>query len=473
MASQLIRAATPSAPAERAHIVPVQVRSPILLLASTVAVALVLRIFWILYLKTYQISTFPDDHFYFGYETGRIARAIASGQGFSNPFHGETGPTAWLAPVYPYLAAAIFKLFGIYTAQSAFVLLAINGLLSALTCMPLFFAARRVFGTRVAWWSTWAWAILAPLSYWSVHWVWETSLSTFLFTCIFLVTLNLADAPRFRRWMLFGALWGVVALTNPSLLSLLPFFGIWACWRSHRHSRPWFLQTSASAIIFFAVISPWIVRNYQVFERLVFIRDNFGVEVRLGNGPGAEGVWMEWLHPTQNARELQRYRSMGELAYSQTRGEEAMSFILNSPSDFARLCAKRFVYFWAGLPRNVNWKSGAERWKNIASIVEFRNSGYLTLSVLAFWGLFLAIRRGDTFAFLFAAVLVIYPLVYYAVFPHPRYRHPIEPEMVMLAAYLVSQTSTFRRRGTLLPIAPPQADEPHPAQGVLHLVRNK
>ena len=45
---------------------------------------------------------------------------FAQGKGFSNVFRTETGPTAWLAPVYPLIVAATFKLFGTFTARAFF-----------------------------------------------------------------------------------------------------------------------------------------------------------------------------------------------------------------------------------------------------------------------------------------------------------------------------------------------------------------
>jgi len=39
-----------------------------------------------------------NDNFEFGWEMGRVARSIALGQGFSNPYEGNTGPTAWEPP---------------------------------------------------------------------------------------------------------------------------------------------------------------------------------------------------------------------------------------------------------------------------------------------------------------------------------------------------------------------------------------
>src|SRR5208282_6587259 len=67
----------------------------------------------------------------FQQETGNIAFALAEGKGFSNVFRTETGPTAWLAPVYPLLVAAIFKLFGVFTGRAFFACVALNILFSA------------------------------------------------------------------------------------------------------------------------------------------------------------------------------------------------------------------------------------------------------------------------------------------------------------------------------------------------------
>src|ERR1700690_3285999 len=54
----------------------------------------------------------------FLFEPGNIAASVATGKGFSSPFRVETGPTAWLTPVYPVLLAGIFRLFGLYTFAS-------------------------------------------------------------------------------------------------------------------------------------------------------------------------------------------------------------------------------------------------------------------------------------------------------------------------------------------------------------------
>src|SRR5208282_6136616 len=92
-------------------------------------------------------------------ETGHIAYSIAGGKGFSSPFQRDTGPTAWHAPVYPYLLAGIFKLFGIYTLRSFYLALLLNILFSAAACVPIFYAGKRISGLAVAGAAAWLWAL--------------------------------------------------------------------------------------------------------------------------------------------------------------------------------------------------------------------------------------------------------------------------------------------------------------------------
>src|SRR5262245_10467165 len=95
-------------------------RKPILVALT----ALVLRLVTMTAEHTYQIKP-GQENYSLGWETGKIAYSIATGQGFSSPFQENTGPTAWVAPLYPYLVAGVFKILGIYSPSSIWVLLAI------------------------------------------------------------------------------------------------------------------------------------------------------------------------------------------------------------------------------------------------------------------------------------------------------------------------------------------------------------
>src|SRR5579859_3507306 len=252
-------------------------------------VALALRLLVMTAEHTYKIS--PDqENFGLGWETGRIAYSIATGQGFSSPFHGSTGPTAWVAPLYPYLVAGVFKIFGIYSDSSAWVLLALNSLFSALTCLAIYSIAKETLNEKTALWSAWLWAVLPYSMYWAIRWVWETSLSAFLLSVAFLLALRLKNSEGVKTWALFGIASGAIALSNPSLLSLLPFAVGWACYGRLREHKKWMGPAAAAIVIFLLCVTPWMIRNYEVFGRFVFIRSNFGAELRLGNYEGADGL---------------------------------------------------------------------------------------------------------------------------------------------------------------------------------------
>ena len=393
-----------------------------------VLVALLLRLSWIIVGHTYKFKA-TDNNFSFGWEMGRIGAAIASGQGFSNPFGPQTGPTAWEPPLYPYLVAGVFRVFGIYSRPSAFVLLAINSAFSALTCIPIFLVARRIFSEKVAVGAAWAWALLPNVMFWSTRAVWETSLAALLLASIVGMALKLQGEEGWPPWLQFGLLWGITALGSTSLLSFLPAAGLWTWYRRARaHKRSVGGIVLASAV-FLACITPWILRNHATFGRWIFIRDNFGAELRLGNGPGANGTWMEYLHPTQDVYAMRQYQSMGELAYIDMRKRQAVDYIKADYPRFAGLCLKRFIYFWAGPP-----KATQPPWLNDA-----KNSLYMASSVLTFWGLGRGLRMRKPGAWLLFWLLAIYPAVYYVVFPSPRYRVPIEPVMTILCVFVITE----------------------------------
>jgi 4-amino-4-deoxy-L-arabinose transferase-like glycosyltransferase len=375
-----------------------------------------------------------EDNFGFGWEMGRIGRSIAQGHGFSNPYEGNTGPSAWEPPLYPFLIGGVFKLFGVYTFASAWVLLGINSVFASLTTIPVYWIAHRSFGERVALWSAWTWALNPYVWYWSIHWIWDTTFTPFVLACIFLLAMELEEWPGFGGWILFGALYGVGALANPTMLAFLPFCGLWIWRRRYKRGLPSLAGVVLSSIVFFLVLTPWLVRNYEAFGRFIFIRDDFGLQFRLGNGPSADGMLMPYFQPNLNKLELDKFQRLGEIGYAAECKRFAFDWIQSHPGRFAVISLKRFFYYWNGVPRPTS----------SVSLVDFRSSAFLATSVLALWGLGRAVRQKRPGAWLFAGLVLTYPTVYYFVFPHARYRHPIEPELFILIVFLLSQVKSRR-----------------------------
>jgi 4-amino-4-deoxy-L-arabinose transferase-like glycosyltransferase len=392
-----------------------------------VLVAFALRLAVIVIGHTYRINPLRD-HFNFGWEMGRIARSIFQGKGFSSPTDLNSGPTAWAAPVYPYIMAAVFKLFGLYTRQAAFVMLAFNSLVASLTCWTLYRIGTRVYNESVGRAAAWTWAVFPYVIYWPVRIIWEVSLSAFLLSLALWLTIRLEDEPHRRDWIIYGLLWGLILLTNTTLAILLPFF---LAWLLYQHPRSSAKLVGASTAVFIAVlcITPWTVRNYHVFHRFFFIRDNLPLELHESNNDASAGLWTRTEHPGNDPVSMRRFQQLGELRFMDEKNAEVHAFIREHPGEFLLFSIERVWYFWAAPPQTVIL-GGYDLWT--ARHVEF-----LLEAIFAFAGLLLTFRKRNRYAWLLAPFLLIYPMPYYLVNPFQRYKHPIETVMLLLIVYLL------------------------------------
>jgi hypothetical protein len=199
------------------------------------------------------------------------------------------------------------------------------------------------------------------------------------------------------------------------------------------------LPAIAAGLIFLVVIAPWSWRNQQVFHQFVPFRTNFGEELYLGNGPGANGILMIYDHPVLNPREFELYRQMGELRYTAWRGELAKQTIRADKPRFFWLCLKRIYFFWFGVPH-----------AGVSPAVNFgRGLSYGFASLASLLGLALALKRRLPGARLLAAAFLLLPAVYYIMTALGRFRHPLEPLITLLGVFCFQQAQ--RRRGFTLP----------------------
>jgi 4-amino-4-deoxy-L-arabinose transferase-like glycosyltransferase len=415
-----------------------------------VLVAFALRVAVITIGHTYRITP-RRNHFQFGWEMGRLARSIAEGHGFSSPTDLDSGPSAWTAPVYPYILAGVFKLFGIYSAASAWVILTLNSVWAALTCWSLYRIADRIFGPWVARSAAWTWAVFPYLIYWPVRVVWEVSLTTFLLSWALGFAIHMADDSRRRDWIFFGLLWALIVLTNTAVIILLPFFLAWGIWTTAKKPpvsatrTEWprrFAGPVISVLVIVLCVTPWTIRNYRVFGRFIFIRDNLPLELYEANNNASSGLWTRSEHPGNDPASMRRFQQLGEIAFMDEEKDELSQFLRDHPAQFVRFTFERVWYFWAAPPQTTI-VAGYDLW--VARHMEF-----LLAAMFAFAGLALLFLRRNRYSWLVAPFLIVYPLPYYLVNPFPKYKAPIEPVMLMLIVYVLWEARavelSWRRR---------------------------
>jgi hypothetical protein len=423
-------------------------------------VGFALRVVVILVGHTYRIRT-DQGNFSFGFEAGRIARSLATGQGYANPFNGVSGATAWLPPLYPLLMAAAFKVFGVYTRGAALALMVVDSALSAAIAPAVYEIAARCFDARriarrgatyavpVAVWSAWMWAVYPAALQYAVHWVWEMSLTACFFSWAVVVALRLRgvgegqEVGRRKKevalWFVLGVLWGLIALTNASLMLCLPAMMVWIAWpemRAWKLGRRTVVGAVLTCVAFAAVLAPWVMRNVRVMGAPVLTRDNFGVEFYESTLERNDGFpWGTTVPLWTGDPEYQQYVRMGEIGFAKMRGDEAKARILARPWRTAKWTLDRFLFFWDGTPHAANGHLANEY---------LRQLSYCFLSVCGLLGLGLMIRRRVEGAGLFALIFLLAPLPYYLVTVQPRFRHPMEPLIAVLAVYLFRSTEKKR-----------------------------
>ena len=407
--------------------------SAIRILLFAIPVALVIRLAIIPFLYDEWMDPFVLEHWAFG----RIARSILQGHGYGSPF-ADTGTSALLPPVYTYVLAAVFKVFGLYTKTSIIAAASLNSLISALTCIPVYFIARKCFGDRVARWSAWGWAFSPYGIYFSADWLWSTCLFTLLLALVFLAALYLEETTSVLSWAMFGVLCGVTALTEPVVLAVLPFLGLWTCYRLHKRHGRWLLPVFVSALCLITVLAPWTVRNYDAFHEFIPIRDGFGLELYLGNS----GFTHHWanrsVHPNHSDAELGEYERVGEIAYMAHKQQQATDYIKSRPGWFVWMSMRRAIYLWTGY-----W-SFEHQYLTEEPLDPPNVFVGVVLSSLALAGLWRAFRTRPEVAMRFAGVLLFFPVTYYISHPEASYFRPLDPLILILGMYLV--TSRIRPR---------------------------
>ncbi len=379
-------------------------------------------------------------------EAGNIASALAQGRGFSDVFRKPTGPTAWLAPVYPSLLGAIFRIFGQFTFASFLAAALLNCVFSAAATVPLFLAASRIGGSAVAALSAWLWALCPAGVMLPFEWIWDTSLSAFLATAILWATIELTNNSNLADWIAYAFLWAIALLANPSLGILLPFFLLWLILRrSSAATRPWKFPALSAAIVILCCL-PWTIRNYIQFHRLIPLRSNFPFELWLGNNDIFDEHAVGGIQRITRFGETRLYTQLGETAYMDEKRRLARQFIHTHPSLEARLIGRRLTATWLGT--ESPWRDFLSTDSLLIRSI-FLFNACLTFALLL--GVIFLFLHRNPFAILLALVPLLFPLIYYATHTNLRYRHPIDPILLLLTA--LAAVSAFRPRSIEHPVA--------------------
>ena len=397
-----------------------------------------------------QFWSFPErltaTQWSFGYEAGHIAAILANGHGMGiQVAPDEYLPTAWFSPLYPLLLATVFRVWGVFSSQSAQAAVLLNCVFHGLVAGLLYLLGTSQRGRAVGVVAA-ALFLCNPNAWQFLHWAWPSHLFT-LFLVLHIATLMWVRRGSGTGGALIGGTLALAMLTDGAAVSILPVTVMHLAWL-HARTRSW-SAAGGALVAYLILMAPWTAYNYARFGSANPLRGNVGVNLWVGNYPGnrAESYHGLTQSPWHNREELQRLKEMGESAYGRLSRDRALGQVLADPIRFLGDTARRASGFWLG-----EWWSGYEhiRW--------FYTAGIIVLSVLSAIGMWRARSLGV--GPIMCAVLLFGVPYYLTVHGHGRYRLPIEPLLCLLAALAVPTRGS--PAGAVAPSTGATCDPPPP-----------
>ena len=391
--------------------------------------AFAIRVFLVMQLKEYRELDRP--------ETVRTAISLAQDGTFSNPFPTPTGPTAHVAPLYPWILSLIFKAFGTGT-KGEFVKQILTCAAVALQYALLpFVASAWGLSARIGALAGFLGASFGVLHIWydlETKGNFEYAFVSLALILLFLLTLRCLDPKhgKITDGIALGIAWGFTLLLAPSAVLIMIGFTAFLILR-----RGLISLSLTSVFCAVLVLVPWTIRNYQVFGHVFFIRDNFGLELSASNNDSAWPTVHQNhakgnpRHPFSDLQEATKLRTEGERNYYQGRLHEAEGWIRAHPGRFFRLTLNRIWYFWFSTERPLG---GAER----TSAILVKSVLLWCITTAGFLGVALAVRRRQDAGILLAIIVAVYPVSYYLVQFETRYAYPIQWCMLVAACSAVT-----------------------------------
>lgn len=248
---------------------------------SVFLAAIVIRLAFVSIVRPVPVSDFL---WYFGRAIG-----IAEGAGFSR---GGLA-TAYFPPGWPYFLAGIVHLFG----ASPFAAEIMQAVLGALTAALVVVIGRVIAGRAAGIAGGVAYAVLPSAVEWTSVLASEP-LYTFLWTLATAIWVTRSTG-RIGWYAVSGLVLGAAALVRPSALLfwviLLAY--LMTVPSQRRNWRRSLTAVAVTACCTFVVVIPWMVRDYNVYHRLVVISNNGGVSLYQANNALSNAAYTELYNP--------------------------------------------------------------------------------------------------------------------------------------------------------------------------------
>lgn len=264
----------------------------------------------------------------------------------------------------------------------------------------------------------------------------------FMLLCFFLALRRALHTERVRDYLIAGLVLGLTSCIRSTALLFPPFLLVyhWARQRSWRSIWQASIRVAATMLVAFLVLTPWIVRNYELVGKFIPTASVGGVAMQVGNYICTHDDGKKGFHERDVEAATQRQQLASQLGYRFTGDyyqyfydpRDEVSFnaelshrvteqYLHSPAIFAKCAAENLVSFWfAG-------KTSTSTMLNVCIQLP-----YLALALV---GIILGFRQADGALLACLLLFVVYTIAVYApIHAQARYSVPMVPVLALFAA---------------------------------------
>lgn len=345
-----------------------------------------------------------------------VARNINKGYGMS---HSKDSPVLYFGPVYLYFLAFIYKFFG---EKDEFRYA--QGIIDSITCTILYFVGKEAFSVEIGILTGILAAFYFPFVL-SVGLKWTETMRRFSMVIFTLTFILMIKNPSLIKSFICGLALGMDILCVDTM-TFFPIFGLVIYFIFSLFCDLKILNSGHLSLFSIGLLIPfgsWVIRNYLVFHRVVFLTLR-GSQFFSGKKHITlmKGQTEALVNPTHYEMLMEKYRELRE------KGKNAIDFnnwlatqgikdkihrCICSPLDFMIESWKKLVFFWTspsvvGLPHNFD-------------------SQYKLFLLLGLIGIIWSIIKFPISVTIF--LVLLYNSLLFGIFfnPNGRYRLPLMP----------------------------------------------
>lgn len=305
-------------------------------LLSLFILSLALRLIWIFIAGSH---THPQI-----WEYEVLANNLLDGRGFVCT-HLGTVYKSFASPLYPFLCAFVYLI----TNHSYTILLIAQACISSLVCVLIYKAAKDIFDHYTAILASVS-AVMHPglIVYTSkLH---PLVLDTFLIILVAFLFLRIKINLSLKYAISTGIASGLCILTRSTIAMFLPFGLLWLFFASSHNKRKICYYVILIIFSTVAVVLPWIIRNFLVQGKFIFMQTTSQEAFWRGNNIYATGS----SHSFEGKIVLEaiphevivKIYSLDEIGQSDFFHKEAFKFIRQYPKKAIGLFFRKLYYFW-------------------------------------------------------------------------------------------------------------------------------